>query len=228
MERKTKIYEEWLFDELESLCGDEELCMAPCSNCKHFNCDNPDVCTAFPGGIPVVILNGQHKHRTPFPGDNGIQWTDQLTKKERKEAVLLLTNNKEGAMYRIALAAKEGEPPDPRDIEMLENKQGRPKKGILQAGFEETDVIEDYHELRTHGINYDHACEIVAYLQNFYAEEQGRKTIGTKHIKAIITSWNNQAKNNCTEEEWSAFKAKQEAYLKECKQFWGRKIYYDK
>lgn len=29
-------------------------------------------CRAFPNGIPKEVLCGEHKHTTPYPGDNGI------------------------------------------------------------------------------------------------------------------------------------------------------------
>lgn len=31
-------------------------------------------CKAFPNRIPIEILKGKHDHRTPFEGDNGIQY----------------------------------------------------------------------------------------------------------------------------------------------------------
>jgi hypothetical protein len=43
-----------------------------CLQCLHFR--KGAVCAAFPEGIPFEILNNEHDHRKPFPGDNGIQF----------------------------------------------------------------------------------------------------------------------------------------------------------
>jgi hypothetical protein len=46
-----------------------------CFGCAHFDSASARVdyrCTAFPGGIPPVILWNKHDHRTPYPGDHGI------------------------------------------------------------------------------------------------------------------------------------------------------------
>ena len=43
-----------------------------CYSCKHYNKDL--TCKAFPNRIPIEILRGKHDHRTPFEGDNGIQY----------------------------------------------------------------------------------------------------------------------------------------------------------
>lgn len=49
-----------------------------CVNCRHLHGDDKtgNFCDAFPDqpGIPQPILLGQHDHKTPFPGDHGIQF----------------------------------------------------------------------------------------------------------------------------------------------------------
>lgn len=45
-----------------------------CSNCAHFNADDPPTCRAFPKGILWLILSGQDNHRNPLRGDHGIQF----------------------------------------------------------------------------------------------------------------------------------------------------------
>jgi len=41
-----------------------------CRDCKN---RRGDECLAFKE-IPVAILTGEHDHRKPYPGDNGIQY----------------------------------------------------------------------------------------------------------------------------------------------------------
>ena len=44
-----------------------------CWGCAH---QRPGkTCTAFPNGIPDELYNAYRGHRTPYPGDNGIQYT---------------------------------------------------------------------------------------------------------------------------------------------------------
>ena len=43
-----------------------------CINCRHF--EKEDRCKAFPDGIPAKVFTGEHDHREPYPGDNGIQF----------------------------------------------------------------------------------------------------------------------------------------------------------
>jgi hypothetical protein len=44
-----------------------------CSFCRHA-LPAKRRCTAFKGEIPLEIWNGDNDHRSPFPGDNGIQF----------------------------------------------------------------------------------------------------------------------------------------------------------
>lgn len=59
---------------------------AQCQTCRHYRgaVDDPNAapelaaavhaCAAFPSGIPDAITFNRHDHRTPLPGDAGIQW----------------------------------------------------------------------------------------------------------------------------------------------------------
>jgi hypothetical protein len=53
-----------------------------CIECKHYICSKgPDICEAFPEGIPDEILKGENKHKKPFPGDRGILFEPIKSKK---------------------------------------------------------------------------------------------------------------------------------------------------
>lgn len=43
-----------------------------CIHCRHYL--GGLTCTAFPQGIPKEILSGEHDHREPYDGDQGIRW----------------------------------------------------------------------------------------------------------------------------------------------------------
>lgn len=43
-----------------------------CLECKQYQ--GFHACRAFPGGIPAAIFTGQHDHRQPFDGDNGVRF----------------------------------------------------------------------------------------------------------------------------------------------------------
>jgi hypothetical protein len=49
--------------------------VSQCGECKHLHDPDPDGtyhCDAFPDGIPDVILDDEHDHTEPYPGDHGI------------------------------------------------------------------------------------------------------------------------------------------------------------
>lgn len=199
-----------------------------CGACKLYD-RKQDTCFIYPGGIPHSILNVE-----PKKNKHCDKWVERLTRKELKELFLSVSETKKGAEFRILFNARNGEPPNPRDLELLNNKQGRPPKdhGSLNAFHEADGIFDNYIELREYGINYDVACELAAYIHNMeILPHLGGKTIGSKTVKALITSLINSAKkeffkyrpsclNNTDEtpeEEWKRFEKKQADYFRECK-----------
>lgn len=43
-----------------------------CLRCDYYRGEGE--CEAFPDGIPYEIISGQHDHREPFEGDDGIRF----------------------------------------------------------------------------------------------------------------------------------------------------------
>jgi hypothetical protein len=44
-----------------------------CVGCRYY--DQPEwACRVFPHGIPEAIRRGEHDHRSPYPGDSGLQF----------------------------------------------------------------------------------------------------------------------------------------------------------
>ncbi len=59
---------DWQRQFVESVMGGEPQC----SGCAHANADN--TCKAYPDGIPLEIVSGEHDHTEPYPGDNGMRY----------------------------------------------------------------------------------------------------------------------------------------------------------
>jgi hypothetical protein len=59
-----------------------EIKEAPCHFCVHYF--GAWLCEAFPRGegIPQKIRDGEHDHRSPYPGDNGVIFESKMKEKE--------------------------------------------------------------------------------------------------------------------------------------------------
>lgn len=61
-----------------------------CDACRHFHdpssSEDEGTCHAFPSGIPLPILFGQHIHTEPYPGDHGILFEAREVEKEEAKA----------------------------------------------------------------------------------------------------------------------------------------------
>lgn len=43
-----------------------------CISCQHYQ--GAITCDAYPDGIPIEIITGEHDHTQPYEGDNGIRF----------------------------------------------------------------------------------------------------------------------------------------------------------
>lgn len=57
-------------NKFEAMPGD--LTISQCAACAHWLGNKR--CDAFPEGIPDIILDNEHDHKTPYPGDDGIRF----------------------------------------------------------------------------------------------------------------------------------------------------------
>ena len=68
----TKDWPAYQHDHRRSGRTGEQIGIVQCEKCKHGRV--PGKCDAFPDGVPLEIAAGEHDHRVPFPGDNGIRF----------------------------------------------------------------------------------------------------------------------------------------------------------
>jgi len=60
------------FDQLAQEWAEETFGEILCQSCIHYHGGNR--CVAYPGGIPLEIVSGEHGHRESFKGDHGLQY----------------------------------------------------------------------------------------------------------------------------------------------------------
>jgi len=57
---------------VDAVIDDDFDGLPQCCLCDRFH--GAGTCEAFPGGIPLDIPAGEHDHREPYPGDQGIRF----------------------------------------------------------------------------------------------------------------------------------------------------------
>ena len=86
-----------------------------CDGCRHLDLGKKRACAAFPNGIPLQIWLGKHDHRSPYAGDQGIQFAsltpDDLDALRRRIAELNERARKRPPPERWRNGIPDGEEP---------------------------------------------------------------------------------------------------------------------